>query len=341
MAPLPKNAIIAFMMVFVLCSIAIGIGVYLLNAWLAFTPVPVSGGLLFPTRTSATAAFPPSTPVPSGTLSHLGAKPKGKIVYVCQVFKLQAQDQICLINADGTGQRRLTTQDSVRFFYPSFAPDGKSVLFSSNLDGNFKLYEMSLDGVLTPVGNTVGFAPEVSPDNLHIAFTNNDGQHDMVWVMDRDGTNPFVLYSDAWDPTWSPDGKRILFATTIGDKPQLASVNLDGSDYYQITNMPDLRGRSDWSADGAHIVTYSGKAWQRELFIMNPDGSDLHQITPPGGNSQGPSFSPDGQWVTFTAYFGAAGNNNGCEIYIMRIDGTNLNRLTKNNYCDWQPRWGP
>ena len=30
----------------------------------------------------------------------------------------------------------------------------------------------------------------------------------------------------------------------------------------------------------------------------------------------------------------------GCEIYIMRTDGTDVRRLTDNDTCDWQPRWG-
>jgi TolB protein len=267
--------------------------------------------------------------------------PTGKIVFVCQIFRLQAKDQLCIINADGTGWRRLTTTDGVRSYYPSFAPDGKSVVFSSNLDGNFKLYEIDMSGHVTPLGNTIGIAPEISPDNKQVVFTNNDGQSDMIWVMDRDGSHYRKLYADAWDPTWSPDGSRILFATNIAGKPQLASISLDGTGFQQITDLPDLRGRSDWSADGQHIVTYSGKPWARELYILNPDGSALRQLTPSGGNSQGPGFSPDGQWVVFTAYYDAIGNNNGCEIYIMRIDGSQPKRLTSNTYCDWQPRWGP
>jgi Tol biopolymer transport system component len=209
------------------------------------------------------------------------------------------------------------------------------------MDGNFKIYEITLTGQLTKIGDTVGIAPEVSPDNQFVAFVTGSGGKDYIWVMDRDGSHPRVVYSDGWDPTWSPDGNRILFSTTIQGKPQLASINVDGSDFRQITDLPDLRGRSDWSADGTYIITYSGKAWKRELYIMNPDGSDLHQLSPSGGNSQGPSFSPDGQWVVFTAYFNAIGNNNGCEIYIVRIDGSGLTRLTNNNYCDWQPRWSP
>jgi TolB protein len=77
------------------------------------------------------------------------------------------------------------------------------------------------------------------------------------------------------------------------------------------------------------------------VYIMNADGSNVRQLTPSGGNSQGPSFSPDGKWVAFTAYFDHPGDDHGCEIYIIRIDGTDLRRLTNNDYCDYQPRWGP
>jgi Tol biopolymer transport system component len=74
---------------------------------------------------------------------------------------------------------------------------------------------------------------------------------------------------------------------------------------------------------------------------MNADGTNARVLSPAGGNSQGPSFSPDGQWVAFTAYFDHFGDDHGCEIYIIRVDGTDLRRLTDNDYCDYQPRWGP
>jgi Tol biopolymer transport system component len=338
MAPSRKTFFFIVGIALILCCL-MGTGGLILTFRSRVNPptVPI---LVFPTRFPVTlspaAGATASTPIPI-----MGPVPQGKIVYVCQIFRLQARDQICLINADGTGERRLTTDDTARHYYPSFAPDGQSVLFSSNIDGNFKIYELTLTGQLTSIGGVVGVSPEVSPDNQFIAFATSDGKTNFIWVMDRDGSHQRLFRSDGWDPTWSSDGSRILFATTIDDKPQLASMNMDGSDFRQITNLPDLRGRSDWSADGTHIVTYSGKAWQRELFMMNADGSDLHQITSPGGNSQGPSFSPDGQWVAFTAYFDAPGNNNGCEIYIMQVDGSRLMRLTNNKYCDWQPRWGP
>jgi Tol biopolymer transport system component len=74
---------------------------------------------------------------------------------------------------------------------------------------------------------------------------------------------------------------------------------------------------------------------------MNADGSNTDVLTPTGGNSQGPSISPDGQWVAFTSYYDNYGEDHGCEIYIIRVDGTDVRRLTNNDYCDYQPRWGP
>jgi Tol biopolymer transport system component len=334
----PNRKTLVIILSIILIVWAIGISYLIAGIWRASNKNTPHQPLTFPTRSSGTAL-----PTENQALINPSSLPglPGKITFVCQIFKLQAQDQICLIYPDGSGWRRITDDDDHRHYYPSLAPDGNSVEFSSNLDGNFKLYEQDLGGILTPLGNTIGFAPEVSPDGKTIVFANTNGQDEMIWLMDRDGGNKRLLYRPAWDPTWSPDGKQILFATNFGDKVQLVSINIDGTDFKKLTDLPDIRGRSDWSPDGTHIVTYSGKPWEREIYIMNSDGSDAHQISPPGGNSQGPSFSPDGLWVAFTAYYGSKGNNNGCEIYIMKIDGSNLRRLTTNDYCDWQPRWGP
>ncbi|MEI7846837.1 MAG: hypothetical protein WCK35_13635 [Chloroflexota bacterium] len=337
-----KMLILLFGILLVFFCIVAGLGLLIFNRSFANSR-PTAPPLIFPTRspTEVSNLVPGVVPLHETPTVPSKSGPMGKIAFVCQIFKTQAQDQICIINADGSGWRRLTENDKVRSFYPSITPDGNSVVFSSNSAGNFKLFEISLVGLVSPLGDTVGYAPEVSPDNKLVVFTNSDGQKEMIWVMDRVGSNLRLLYSDAWDPTWSPDGTRVLFATHIDDQPQLASIKLDGTDFKAITNIPELRGRSDWSADGMHIVTYAGKSWARELYMLNADGSNLHQITPPGGNSQGPSFSPDGQWVAFTAYYDSIGKNNGCEIYIMKITGDNLKRLTNNAYCDWQPRWGP
>ncbi|MEO7839572.1 MAG: hypothetical protein ABIU06_09500, partial [Anaerolineales bacterium] len=54
-------------------------------------------------------------------------EPTGTIALTCQVFKEVVKEQICIVNADGSGYRRLTNEGDVRHYYPSVAPDGQSV----------------------------------------------------------------------------------------------------------------------------------------------------------------------------------------------------------------------
>ncbi len=272
----------------------------------------------------------------------------GHIVFTCQIYKAQYAEQVCIMNADGSGYRRLTTEDGVRHFYPSLAPDGQSVLYSQFREQNiYEIYEYNLaDGNTKPITDKLGLvtAPEISPDGKSITFMRwtVESKQYQVWLMDRDGGNPAqVAQIPGWDPTWSPGGEQILFAATDMDgRNQLFAVNKDGSGQYKISNLPAIRGRNDWSPDGAFIVTYSGEPWHRDVYLMNADGSGTRQLTPTGGNSQGPSFSPDGKWVVFTAYFDKYGDDHGCEIYVIQTNGTDLRRLTNNDYCDYQPRWG-
>ncbi len=308
-----------------------------------FAPTPDFAGTLQALIASSTSSPVLPTVAPSSSPD----LPTGHIVLTCQLYKYQSSEQICIMNADGSGYRRLTTGDSVRHFYPSLAPDGASVVYSQYREDNvYEIYELNLaTGAARRLTDRLGAltAPEISPDGKQIAFTRwtPASNQDQIWVMDRDGGNPHRVSDGAgWDPTWSPDGTRILFASDTQGSNQLYVIGLDGSAQQRISDLPALRGRSDWSNQG-EIVTYSGASWGRELFLMNSDGSDPHQIGPSGGNSQGPTFSPDGDWIAFTAYFDHMNEINGCEIYIIRADGSNLRRLTNNDYCDYQPRWGP
>lgn len=315
----------------------------------AFSPAPIK-----PTSTSAfDFSEPPSeqTSTPANGTGvppvSSGDGPTGQIVFTCQLYKYQSSDQICIMNADGTGYRRLTTDNGVRHFYPSLSPDGRRVLYSAFRESNvYEIYSYNLsDGDVDRLTNRIGVltAPEYSPNGEMIAFTRWAANSDryQITLMERNGNDPNnIPRIEGWDPTWSPDGKQILFASARNGPVQLFAVRTDGKNLQQISSLPAIRGRSDWSVLG-QIVTYSGESWHRELYIMNADGSESRQLTPKGGNSQGPSFSPDGRWVAFTAYFDKYDDIHGCEIYIIRTDGTDLRRLTNNEYCDYQPRWGP
>ena len=308
--------------------------------------------LLIPTITILTAAAQTSSSILTGaTLStptplSINSSPGGKIVFTCQIFQDANRNQICLMQADGTGWIRLSNDDQADHMYPSFSPDGESIVFSLTKNGDRQIFEMDLNGrqqqlTYLPLK---AYAPAISPDNRRIVFTGNDGDQQLLWVMNRDGSNPTCLTptigGEAFDPTWYPDSRQILFAATVAGDTQLYVINTDGSDLRKITQLSQLRGRSDWSPDGETIATYRGLSWQREIILLAPDGEFLAQITD-GGNNLAPNYSPDGQWLALTSYRDNYRNDNGCEIYIMRIDGSQVTRLTENDYCDWQPNWGP
>jgi Tol biopolymer transport system component len=287
---------------------------------------------------SETASIPPEAEAPE--------EPGGRIVFVCQVFKDANRDQICIMNADGSEQRRLTADDAADFNFPSWSPDGNSIIYSGYSDGLYGIYETDLEGEtrLLLADTFSAFAPEISPDGSQVLFTRTVGEFNAVWVMDRNGGNPRQIFGPpqgpAWFAVWRPDGQRILFASNSSGENQLYTMAPDGSDMQIIGDLPNIPGDSNWSPDGSTIATYAGEPWSREIYLVGADGSNLQAITS-GGNNLSPGFSPDGNWIVFTSYRDRFGDENGCEIYRMRRDGSQVQRLTDNDYCDWQPRWGP
>ena len=292
-----------------------------------------------PPTASPTPAPPTAEPSPLPTDSR--PPDQGAIVFTCQLFADSLRNQICWMRPDGSNLQRLTMVDAADHFYPEWAPDGTSVVYSANPDGPHEIYEQPLAGTpirLTQLGEA--FAPAISPDGSTIAFTHIPLTGAELWLMDRSGANPRRIAGNSWDATWSPDGAWILHASEREGTIQLWRIRPDGSQLERITQLDGLRGRSDWSADGAWLATYAGGPWSREILILDPTGSNLRQVTD-GGNNLAPSFSPDSRWIVYTSYADRYGDENGCEIYLMEWQTGVRVRLTDNAYCDWQPRWSP
>lgn len=297
-----------------------------------------------PTETPRpTHRFTATSPTPADTAASSAVptadSPSGSIVYTCQVFADRRTDQLCTIRPQGGSPQRVTHHDAADHIYPSWAPDGEGIVFSSNRTGMYEVYSLELGGAarqLTHHGRT--FAPTISPDGRQLVYTVRDGESAALWSARRDGTRARWLIGEAWDAAWSPDGAWILHASDRGGSIQLWMVRPDGTGLRQVTSVEGLRGRSDWSPDGDRIATYAGTSWSREIISLSPEGEDLRQLTH-GGNNLAPTYSPSGEWIAFTSYMDHPGDENGCEIYIMRADGTDVRRLTQNEHCDWQPRW--
>lgn len=301
-------------------------------------PAPTATPFAPPSATpapSATLAAPPATSPP---LTQLGLT--GKIVFVCYDGQ---DDELCLMNADGSGRAQLTN-NSVGDFYPALSPDGQRIVFARQIRGsNYEIFSLNVDGTgerqLTSNG-AQNYAPELSPDGRTVAYVStHEGNAQHIWLMDADGANNRRLTSEGEniDPTWSPDGTQIAFASNRGGTRQLWVMNADGSAPRQVTDLADMGGRSDWSPDGARLTFYAGPRANlgRNVFIINVDGSGLLKLTE-GGDNLGPAFSPDGAWVAFASF--RTGRNT---IFVAPSGGGPAVAVSAPTRSDYQPRWGP
>src|SRR6266571_4094053 len=205
--------------------------------------------------------------------------------------------EIYVMNADGSGQKRLTN-NPVADEVPAWSPDGAKIAFASDLYGNYDIYVMNADGS-TPIrltnNPTYDYWPAWSPDGKKLAFVSDRDGNFEIYVMNADGTNPTRLTSNStvdFSPAWSPDGTRIAFQCDPDGTANLeiCVINADGTNLVRLTNNPALDEFPAWSRDGSKILFTSLRNGNSDLFIMNPDGTGVTPIT---GN---PATDEDGDW---------------------------------------------
>jgi TolB protein len=119
---------------------------------------------------------------------------------------------IYIMNADGSGQKRLTPWELGAGDFARFSPDGERIIFRARYgDGpGGDLYTMRPDGSdikkLTH-GEPGMLSAAYSPDGKYIAFAHEgpNGQMPDIWVMKPDGTGAVRLtHTPQWEslPTW-------------------------------------------------------------------------------------------------------------------------------------------
>jgi TolB protein len=117
-----------------------------------------------------------------------------------------------------------------------------------------------------------------------------------------------------------------------------------------LTSGPQNDNFPAWSPLGDRIAFTSDRDGDYEIYSVRPDGGDLKRLTRSPGNDAHNTWSSDGQWIAFASTrtgfrdesllhpYNAQPEG---EIFVMRADGSDVRKLTENQYEDGTPAWRP
>lgn len=161
-----------------------------------------------------------------------------------------------------------------------WSPDGKTLVFTGQRDGEFDIYSVPSDGgpetrLTTAAG--VDDGPEYSPDGKYIYFNSSRTGTMQLWRMDADGSNQIPLTNGEfhdWFPHVSPDGRTLLFISYLKEE-----VEADDHPFYKHVYLRAMPAAGGTPRVVAYL--YGGQ-----------------------GTINTPSWSPDGKRVAFVSNSG-------------------------------------
>ena len=191
-------------------------------------------------------------------------------------------------NADGSGLRRLTHNGRYTA-EGTLSPDGRTIVFTSLVDGDLDIYTMDVDGgnvrrltstpgydggaFFSPDGRRIVYRAYHPTDSAELAQYRALLDQNIVrpnrmeiWVMNADGsgqTQVTHLGGANFAPFFTPDGRRIVFSSNYRNPHSrnfdLYLVDVDGSHLEQVTTHPEFDGFPQFSPDGRHLVWASNR----------------------------------------------------------------------------------
>ena len=126
----------------------------------------------------------------------------------------------------------------------SFSPDGETIVFTSERDGNRNIYTSKLNGEdleqLTSHQSN-DYEPVFSPDGETIVFTSERDGNKEIYMFDLTNKSVKNLTNnsgDDWNPRFYRDSQKIIFQSSRDGNWEIYSMNKNGKNQKNLTNHP-------------------------------------------------------------------------------------------------------
>jgi WD40 repeat protein/dipeptidyl peptidase IV (DPP IV)-like protein len=192
--------------------------------------------------------------------------------------------------------------DGARNYHAQPSPDGRTIAFDSDRDGERGVYLASRNGgnVRRISGEGYAAVPSWSPDGRRLAYIRAEESNPKVWnlwlqSLDDGRETRLTDYRDGqtWSASWFPDGRRICYA----HEDRLVILDLD--DGREQAFASPVKGRlvrtPAVSPDGSKVIfqVHRQGAWMLNVA----DGSMQYVLTDPTAEEF--AWAPDGRHVAF------------------------------------------
>ncbi|MBL7961620.1 PD40 domain-containing protein [bacterium] len=255
------------------------------------------------------------------------------------------------------------TNNKFNDIMPAFSPDGSTVVFQSDRNGNWDIYSMNIAQGETSIKRLTDDAESdenasFSPDGRFIVFTSTRDDRSTkkykpreIYYMDRNGKSVKRVTSSYGSDNWSPsfiDTVTIMFASDRSDfssnpfwtkSSSIFTIEKTGTFLFKVYG-DETSALTDPSAKPGienHILYAEKKSDNNyEIFMGSLDGKDKPtNLTYSKGNDLQPSVSRNDLFIAF------ASNRDGgnYEIYKMQTDGKDQTRITYDDGDDIFPRF--
>ncbi len=206
-----------------------------------------------------------------------------------------------LVSLRGQASRWLSRGVSVDR-QPAYSPDGREIIFSSNMSGNLDLWIMSTsDGSLRRLtdDDADDYDPAFTHDGKSVIWSSRRGTgHYEIWMAHADGSGARQISQDGFDaenPTATPDGKWIIYNSYNPQKKGLWKVHPDGSGAVQIA--PVDSQLPETSPDGQY-VSFCGVGTAEVEVARISDGKLFSLGTTRGSIYANPAIAPcRSRWI--------------------------------------------